>query len=106
VRLSKGDNDVAIVDHDTQTHDAGEKAPVLQHVVVYVEYVVYVGYPHVELQLTGVLGTQDRAWRGCQTAGRAILRRQIAAGDSYRDTGPTTTAPFLTHRPTRCYETR
>ena len=35
-----------------------------------------------------ILGTRDGAWRGRQTAGRAILRRQIAAGDSYRDTGP------------------
>ncbi len=36
-----------------------------------------------------LLGTRDGAWRSRQTAGRAILRRQIAAGNSYRDTGPT-----------------
>jgi len=28
-----------------------KKHQVLQHVVVYVEYVVYLGHPHVELQL-------------------------------------------------------
>jgi len=35
----------------------GKERDALPHVVVYVEYVVYVGHPYVELQLIVLLGT-------------------------------------------------
>ena len=36
----------------------GKERDALPHVVVYVEYVVYVGHPYVELQLTALLGSE------------------------------------------------
>ncbi len=35
----------------------GKERDALPHVVVYVEYVVYVGHPYVELQLIGGVDT-------------------------------------------------
>ena len=40
-----------------------KKHQALQHVVVYVEYVVYLGHPHVELQLTLFLWQKPLPYR-------------------------------------------
>ena len=66
-----------------------KKHQILQHVVVYVEYVVYVGHPHVELQLRDLLSSETTA-PGCKVSAKEPGKEanQVTPTPAYRDTFP------------------